>query len=152
MSYTATGSVLPDNLAYSLASNGRVDLIAQLSENRLLVNPNYEQPLLGRNAIGALIAHASYFPEQYESSKTIGNAIDTLIRAGVAPMPGNGGLGPMDHALMNVSDRNFEARYTIVRKLLEHGVPLEQSHQELISSLSDGKIKEQLQQLLTEHM
>ncbi len=150
--FSSTGSVLPEDLIYSLASNGRVDLIAQLSENNLLANPNYEQPILGQNAIGALISHASYFPDQYESNEMIGSAIDTLINAGVVPMPVNGGLGPMDHALTNVSNRSFEARYTIVKKLLEHGVPFEQSHRELISSLPNGRNKEKLQQLLREHM
>ncbi len=149
---TSTGSVLPENMIYALASNGRIDLIEQLSQNNFVTNPNYEQPVLGRNAIGALISHASYFPDSYESTEAIGDAIDTLIGAGVVPIPSHGGLGPMDHALTNVSDRNFEARYTIVKKLLEHGVPFEQSHMELIASLPEGDNKDELQQLLLEHM
>ena len=147
-----SGSVLPENAIYELASKGRIDLIAQLSEGNLLTNPNYEQPFVGRNAIGALIQHASYRQEDYESAEAIGNAVDTLIDAGVVPMPSHGGLGPMDHALTNVSDRNFEVRMTIVKKLLEHGVPFEQSHMQLISALPEGRNKEELQQLLMEHM
>lgn len=143
---SSNGNRLPHDLIYSLASQGQIDTIKKLAEKNLLANLNYEQPILSRNAIGALIDHASNFPGTYES-RGIKDAIDVLIGVGVVPMPVNGAPGPLDDVLTNISNRNFQIKYSMAEKLLEHGVPLEPSHRELISSLPTGSNKEQLEKL-----
>jgi len=142
------GAMIPEDIAYTLAANGRSDLIVQLSQSRLLANPNYEQPAIGKNAIGALIEHATYFPADYQSPQDARKAIGALIAAGVVPVSVNGGIDPLDDALAHISAQNFEIKYAIAQRLLEHGVPIEQSHRELVSMLPAGAQRQKLEELL----
>lgn len=140
------GTAAPEDLVVQLASNGRVKDIIALSEQQLIGDINYVNPVSGRNALGTLVQTIGFRSVRYDPA-TAAEAVESLIREGVAVKPASGGLDPLDYALQ-ANRFDGAVKLAMARALIEAGAPIETSHYELLEAMADIEEKSSFEELL----
>lgn len=141
------GAALPPDAVFGLASQGNVEAIKGLDQRGLLVDRNYEDPMLSMNAIGAFIRRVSNYPGEYDP-EIAREGLSTLINIGVETQPTSGSLDPLDFALQYTNKDNADIKLAIVKALIENGAVVEESHIELLRQIRDVSTRKQLEKML----
>ncbi|MEM7277471.1 MAG: hypothetical protein AAF385_05030 [Pseudomonadota bacterium] len=143
------GAQLSGEHVLTLASNGNIDLVVQLTDAGLLADNTIRNVLSGHNAIASYISGASYFRERLSPEQAADN-IEALYQAGVPVDSNNVGVDPLDSAVQGVYDINVESRVAIIERLLRLGATIEDSHREYLEQMRPGEVRDRLQELFAD--
>lgn len=122
------GAQFPKNVMAFFVQSKNISLALALREAGYVFNVNYIDEETNRNSLEAYIA--SY--AQFDDGNAL-DAIDKLLAIGVPIKSANGTRDALDYTLENITPDNVVSRMAVARKLLDSGMPLEQSHIELLN-------------------
>lgn len=141
------GVAIPDDAVYQLASHGNAEAVGELLQTGLIGDPNFEDPVLGENAIGAYVRHASNYPSKRGNEEwRIG--LETLIHSGVSIHSSNGSFDALDTALQYVNRSNVDVKIKMIEVLLSNGAAVGDSHVEMLNRIKDDSVRRQIQEKL----
>ncbi len=135
-SMSASGVALPEDVALQLAATANFDTLVGLTESGFISDPNYIDPLTGKNALSTLIVAVGQSQHDVDPEAAVA-AVRRFIRAGAEVSPQNGAFNPLDYALQ-VNSQNAGLKLEIAKLLLESGVAVENSHRQLIDGMPEG--------------
>ncbi len=149
--YIARGATLPEDAIYNLAARGAVDTILELTSRGTVRGDQYRHPLVGTNAIGALIERTTYISGDHGPDK-IAQTISVLVGLGLTVTPSHGSYDPMDYALRHPRERNIDVKVAIVEELLRHGAVVTDDHKQSLQEIPDEELRGRLETALANHL
>ncbi|MEO1019586.1 MAG: hypothetical protein AAFY56_18135, partial [Pseudomonadota bacterium] len=149
--YMARGATLPEEAIYNLAARGAVDTILDLTSSGTVRSDQYRHPLVGTNAIGALIERTTYTPTDH-SPDEIAQTISALVKLGLTVTPSHGSYDPMDYVLRHPRDRNIDIKVAIVEELLRQGAVVTDDHRQSLQEIPDEELRGKLERALVNYL
>ena len=145
------GHAIPPSTAYDLAQTGNIETLTTALAAGTPLDLNYEHPANGRNALSA---YADYVGNAYPQPdpEKVRKDVETLLAAGAQVHPTHNALDSLDYALTHVNRQNVDGKVALVKALLETGVPVGDSHRDLVNAIQDDETRHQIESILDNHL
>lgn len=124
------GASLPEDAVLLMARSNNLTLALDLQKKGYAVDVSYIDKYKNQNILEAYVENYSI----YDDGKAL-ETIDHLLQLGVALKVDDGTRDPLDYVLTNITPDNAESRFSVAKKLLDAGLTLEDSHNELLNEL-----------------
>ena len=140
------GAGLPTDTINQLARHGRVDAIAELSNQGVLVDLNFRDPVTGENAVATFVRNVGYYPNKLDPGEAQA-ALQKLIGLGINHSFYDGTLDALDYALQ-VNPSNADLKLAMTSVLINQGAEISESHAELVANIADPQVRQRFEHLL----
>lgn len=145
------GHAIPPTTAYDLARTGNIETLTAALAAGTPLDLNYEDPANGRNALSAYADYVGNAYPQPDPGK-VRKDVETLLAAGTLVQPTHNALDSLDYALTHVNRQNVDGKVALVKALLENGVPVGDSHRDLVNAIQDDETRHQIESILANQL